>query len=269
MSRIQIKLILVILAFLTRFSLSYSQSIDYQSIFGSDWTKAAAFEKENREWIEPLLKKHNIPYPLAIAIVFPELVRYTALRDKMETTLLKTLYVNLGEYYANFSIGQLQMKPSFAESIRNQASSVLNRRSGIVFMEETEFNDIKNYRKSIVTDLEDPKIQFKYLIAFIKICDKRFKTGRMDDTTRIKFLATTYNYGLDKSIDQINSMMDKKFYNTKLFKTENYSYSDVSVFWYRQYILQKETEDILNMHEKNNEYLVVSFNKDQSEICSN
>jgi len=239
MSRIQIKLFLIILAFLTRLSLSYSQSIDYQSVFGSDWTKAEAFVAENKNWIEPLLKKHNISYPLAISVIFPELVRYSALRDKMETTLLKTLYVNLGEYYANFSIGQFQMKPSFAESIRNQAHSVLSRRSGIVFMGETEFNDIKNYRKSIVTDLEDPKIQFKYLIAFIKICDKKFKTDRMNDTTRIKFLATVYNYGIDKSIDQINSMMDKKFYNTKLFKTENYSYSDVSVFWYRQYLSEK------------------------------
>lgn len=238
MSRIQIKLILVFLAFLTLFSLSYSQSIDYQSVFGSDWTKAKAFEAENREWIEPLLKKHNISYPLAIAVIFPELIRYSALRDKMETTLLKTLYVNLGEYYANFSIGQLQMKPSFAESIRKQAPSVLSRRSGIVFMDETEFSDIKNYRKSIVTDLEDPKIQFNYLIAFIKICEKRFKISRMDEITRIKFLATAYNYGIDNSVDQINNMIDKKYYNTKLFKTENYSYSDVAVFWY-----QKETED--------------------------
>lgn len=235
MSRIQIiKLILVILALLTRFSLSNSQSINYQSVFGSDWTKAEAFEAENREWIEPLLKKHNISYPLAIAVIFPELVRYSALRDKMETTLLKTLYVNLGEYYANFSIGQLQMKPSFAESIRKQAPSVLSRRSGIVFMDETEFSDIKNYRKSIVTDLEDPKIQFNYLIAFIKICEKRFKISKMDEITRIRFLATAYNYGIDKNINQINSMMDNKYFNTKLFKTENYSYSDVAVFWYQK-----------------------------------
>jgi hypothetical protein len=237
MNRIQItKLFIVILAFITRVSLSYSQSVDYQAVFGSDWTKAEAFAAENKNWIEPLLKKHNISYPLAIAVIFPELVRYSALRDKMETTLLKTLYVNLGEYYANFSVGQLQMKPSFAESIRNQAPSVLSRRSGIAFMDETEFSDIKNYRKSIVTDLEDPKIQFRYLIAFIKICEKRFKTSRMDEITRVRFMATVYNYGIDKSFDQITSMMDKKYYNTKLFKTENYSYSDVSVFWYKQYL---------------------------------
>jgi len=218
-----------------RFTFATSQPIDYQSVFGDDWTKAEAFEMQNRIWIEPLLKKHNISYPLAIAVIFPELVRYSALRDKMETTLLKTLYVNLGEYYANFSIGQLQMKPSFAEIICIQAPSVINRRSGIVFRNETEFSDIKTFRKSIVTDLEDPKIQFNYLVAFFKICEKKYKIRMMDEITRVKFLATVYNYGIDKSKDQVNSMMNKKFYNTKLFKTENYSYSDVSLYWYRKY----------------------------------
>jgi len=220
------------------------QSIDYQSAFGIDWAKAETFEQENRKWIEPLLKKHNISYPLAMAVIFPELIRYSALRDKMEITLLKTLYINLGEYYANFSIGQLQMKPSFAESIRNKAPSVMNRRSGILFMNETEFSDIKNYRKSIVTDLEDPKIQFNYLIAFFKICEKKYSLKSMDEITRVKFLATVYNYGVDKSIDKVYGMMDKKFFNTRLFKTENYSYSDVSVYWYRKYLEKNQTEDL-------------------------
>ena len=30
-------------------------------------------------------------------------------------------------------------------------------------------------------------------------------------------------------------MIDKKFFNTKLFKTENYSYAEVALFWYNQY----------------------------------
>jgi hypothetical protein len=229
------KTLITITLLFFRFTFASSQSIDYQSVFGADWNKAETFELENRTWMEPLLQKHNISYPVAIAVIFPELVRYSALRDKMETSLLKTLYVNLGEYYANFSIGQLQMKPSFAEQIRKQSPSVMSRRSGIVFRNETEFDDIKNFRKSIVTDLEDPRIQFNYLIAFFKICEKKFKIRRMDEITRVKFLAAVYNYGIDKSIDQVNNMMDKKFFNIKLFKTENYSYSDVSVYWYRQH----------------------------------
>lgn len=212
-----------------------SQHLDYREVFGDDWEKAQTFEQENRNWMEPILTKNHISYPLAIAVIFPELVRYSALRDKMEITLLKALYINLGEEYANFSIGQFQMKPSFAEVIREKVTSVLSRRSGAIYKESTEYDDIKNFRKSIIADLEDPRTQFNYLVAFFKICDKSYSLNRMDEITRLKFLATAYNFGIDKTPSQIESMVNKKFFNTKLFKTENYSYADVSVFWYTQY----------------------------------
>jgi hypothetical protein len=217
----------------------WSQSINYQDLFGDDWKKAQAFERDNRSWMEPVLAKNHISYRLAIAIIFPELVRYSALRDKMEITLLKALYVNLGEDYANFSIGQFQMKPSFAESIREKAPAAMGRRSVITFKNRSDFDDIKDFRKSIVEDLEDTKTQINYLVAFIKICEKNYKTDRKDELASLKFLATAYNYGIDKSASQIENMIDKKFFNTKLFKTENYSYADVSLFWYNQYISDK------------------------------
>jgi hypothetical protein len=216
-------------------ALNYSQSLNYEVIFGDDWEKAILFESENRSWMEPVLARNHISYPFAIAVIFPELVRYSALRDKMEITLLKALYINLGESYANFSIGQFQMKPSFAEMVGEQAPDVLGRRSGITFKRRSEYDDIKSYRKSIVQDLEDPKTQFNYLIAFLKICEKKFRTSRNDDISSLKFQATAYNYGIDKSSAQVENMINKKFFNTKLFNTENYSYADVSLFWYMQY----------------------------------
>lgn len=218
---------------------AWSQSENYHGIFGDDWTKAVAFERENRSWMEPILARNNISYPLAIAVIFPELVRYSALRDKMEITLLKALYINLGEDYANFSIGQFQMKPSFAEIVREQLPSLMGRRSEVVFKNPSEYDDISYFRKSIVDDLENPRTEFNYLIAFIKICDKKYKLNRKDEITRLKFLATAYNYGIDKSASQIEVMINKKYFNTKLFKTENYSYSDVSVFWYKNYLSGK------------------------------
>jgi hypothetical protein len=213
----------------------WPQIINYSEIFGDNWKKAEAFEKENRSWMEPALEKNHISYPLAIAVIFPELVRYSALRDKMEISLLKTLYINLGEDYANFSIGQFQMKPSFAELIRKQAPSFLQRRSGILFKSSKEYDNILDFRRSIIKDLEDPKMQLNYLIAFIKICEKNFRTNRKDEETKVKFLATAYNYGFEKNSDEIESMTDRKFFSTKLFKTTNYSYADISLYWYKQF----------------------------------
>jgi hypothetical protein len=216
-----------------------SQSLNYPDIFGNDWKKAILFENENRSWMEPILKRNHISYPLAVAVIFPELVRYSALKDKMEITLLKTLYINLGKDYANFSVGEFQMKPSFAEMVREQSDFVLNRRSGISFKRRSQYNDIKDYRKSIVKDLEDPKTEFNYLVTFIKICEKNFRTNHMDEIPGLIFIATAYNYGIDKSSSEIEKMADRKFFNTKLFKSENYSYADVSLCWYKQYISDK------------------------------
>jgi hypothetical protein len=220
------------LLFFSLLKLSYSQQLNYREIFGDDWKKAEAFVDDNRIWMQPLLEENNISYPLAIAVIFPELVRYSALRDKMETSMLKILYINLGEEYANFSIGHFQMKPSFAEAIREKALAALERRSGLGFSRKDDFDDIVQFRKSIVKDLEDTRIQLNYLIAFMKICEHEYNLKRMDESDRVRFLSTVYNYGLGKSVEEIEGMTERKFYNTKLFSNEHYSYADVALFWY-------------------------------------
>ncbi len=148
----------------------FSQEIDYRIIFGRDWEKAKAFVSENETWMKQLSVKYDVSFALAIAVVFPELVRYSALRDRMEITLLKTLYINLGDDYANFSVGQFQMKPSFAEALYKKVP-LLKGRLRSQFREKTAYNDPRDLRSAIVRDLEDPESQFVYLIAFMKICE--------------------------------------------------------------------------------------------------
>jgi hypothetical protein len=227
-----ISILIVIL--LTLQGISSAQLPDYATIFGSDWQKAEAIERENRHWMEPVLEEHNIPYALAIAVIFPELIRYSALRDRMETTLLKTLYVNLGNEYANFSIGYFQIKPSFAEIIHMEARKAIGKRSGPLFRQPWEYDNPGIYRKSIVADLEDPATEFDYLIAFFKICEKKYRTERMEGDEKIRFLSTAYNYGIDKTREQINNMIGKKFFSTKIVSHTTYSYSDISLYRYKQ-----------------------------------
>lgn len=226
------RLLIVIILFFKYLIPVTSQPFDYKEIFGSDWEKALTFEKGNRHWMESILAKNDIPYDLAIAVIFPELVRYSALRDKMEITLLKALYINLGEQYANFSIGQFQMKPSFAEIIHKEGPSALGRKSGISFKQPDDFEHMSDYRKSIVLDLENPENEFKYVVAFFKICENKFRINRMDEREKLRFIATAYNYGINRSKEEIEFMTDKKYFNTKLIKTQNYSYAEVALFWY-------------------------------------
>jgi hypothetical protein len=230
----RVVLVLILIAGLLKTGIA--QSLNYAEIFRGDWQKALTFIEENNSWIKPVLKKYNIRYEEAVAVVFPELVRYSALRDKMETALLKTLYRNLGDDYADFSIGVFQVKPSFAEKIRDDALAVKNRKIKNLFKDRSAYPDEKAFRASIVADLEDPETELNYIIAFLKICENRFINNWPDEASKIKFLATAYNTGYWKSSDEIKAMTDKKFFNTKLFKTENYSYADVALFWYNQYI---------------------------------
>jgi len=225
--------------FIAGFQPAGSQSSDYRGIFGDDWDKAEAFERENRGWIDSALSKNHISYPVAISVIFPELVRYSALRDKMEISILKTLYINLGDDYADFSIGVFQMKPSFAERIREDAPRIAGQRKGLLD-KSSRYDDIKQFRRSVVNGLENPKTQIYYLIAFIKICQERYESDKRDIPSQIIFLSTAYNYGFDKTQPQIDSMSARKFFNTRMFKTLNYSYSDVSLYWYNQQVAAHE-----------------------------
>lgn len=215
---------------------SYSQSLNYDVLFGDDWRKALQFVDLNEKWMRPLLERHQISYAAGVAVVFPELVRYSAISDKMETSMLKTLYRNLGNDYADFSVGVFQVKPSFAERIREEVSLMEGWRMKSFFMKKNSYKNLREYRGAIISDLENPKSEFKYIIAFITICEKLFPQVSENDTSKIRFLATAYNTGFWKSEEEIKRMSYSRFYNTKLFKTENYSYADVSLFWYKQYI---------------------------------
>jgi hypothetical protein len=217
--------------------IAYTQQVDYSEIFGNDWQKALDFVEENNVWIKPALKKYGIPYAEAVAVVFPELVRYSALRDKMEITLLKTLYRNLGDDYADFSVGVFQVKPSFAEKIIEESRGT---RTGRLFETRNKFPNDYQFRAYVVSDLEDPEREFRHIIAFMKICEKKFMINSEDEASRIKFLAAAYNTGFWKGEEEIRSMEDKKFFNTKLFKTENYSYADVSLLWYNHYLQNRD-----------------------------
>jgi hypothetical protein len=210
------------------------QSLNYPEIFGADWKKAEQFVADNESWIKPVLEKYNVNYLEAIAVVFPELVRYSALRDKMEITLLKALYINLGEDYANFSIGHFQMKPSFAEMLINEGRSLSRRKKPLV-NDSTGYENIRNYRAAIVSSLEDVHSQLDYLVIFFKISGKRFDLKKMDDDqSRIRFLATAYNYGFLHSEKEITEMSARKFYSTKLIPRDLYSYADISLYWYNE-----------------------------------
>lgn len=207
--------------------------VDYGKIFGTNWLKAEEFVEKNREWIKPMLDKYDIGFDEAMAIVFPELVRYSALRDKIEITLLRALYVNTGSEYADFSVGPFQMKPSFAERVLEFASQAFPPVPELYYGKNRGEKNSWQYRASVLGDLENIRTQLLYLACFIKICESEFELPPAESEERIAFLATAYNCGFRKTHQEIIRMQERKFFTDMLQGPPYYSYCDISVYWFK------------------------------------
>ncbi len=209
--------------------------VDYLSAFGDHWVNAEQFVKENEGFFKARADHFGISYGEVISIVFPELVRYSAIRNKIEVTLLKTLYVYKGPAYADFSIGVFQMKPSFAERIRNEANASGDTSILALFGGGEFIPGERDHRRRIVLEMETPAGQFNYLLAFYLLCEKKFNLAEtVEIPEKIRFYATAYNCGFFNSEEYIRAKLDKKFFSVTTLKTGPfYSYSDIAAFYYK------------------------------------
>jgi len=218
------------------FSFCYNQNSDFFYKFESsyeqeiDW--ANSYIDSNYELIKNTFKKNNVELSLGLSIIFPEMVRYNYLKDQIEITLNKILYVNGGSDYSDLSIGVLQMKPSFIERLSN--SKKLNQYD-LLFNFKNEDNESK--RKIIINRLQDLEWQLLYLCYFINLITEKVDFSNEAFHEKLKYLATAYNSG-----SWYNEKVNKKYSVTKSYpygnesnKINQYSYSDISLYYYDKY----------------------------------
>jgi len=229
-----LKYLYVFVFILVSFAPRY-QGEDFRQAFGHDYKKADEWMRENYSDFKSKAVVYGIPVRKLQAIVFPEIIRYNAVYDFIETTALSLLYVESGNRYADFSIGCFQMKPSFAEQIEEEAEELLTANicqqlgfSGLMIP------DTKENREARITRLSSLEGQLQYLLAFYMICELKLKDEKFNnETDRLRLLATSYNSGYNEPISEIRSAMKKKeFYTGKFITSSRYNYSDISVFWY-------------------------------------
>ncbi|HOO84566.1 MAG TPA: hypothetical protein PLS94_08390 [Prolixibacteraceae bacterium] len=168
---------------------------------------------------------------LASAIVFPELLRYSKLRDIIETEALKTLYVQYGTQYANFSIGPFQMKPSFAEDL--ERASLQNR---FYYFLPSDTLASNKARLNRIKRLANSEGQMHYLFVFVQLMNLKFEAHQFESLReRVGLYATAYQAGYNLSIDELKQKQYGQFYHTDLLphkKTKYYSYSAISLSYY-------------------------------------
>lgn len=207
----------------------------YNIIFGYDYHCAEVILEKN-QWMHDTLENNGFEPDFALAVIFPELVRYSAISDYVETKALEVLYVQYGPEYADFSVGLFQMKPSFAEQIEEDIYRFgLLKDYPSLSVLHPRINDNPHLRKERITRLKDEYFQLKYLEAFLLIMQKRYP-GILNKPVedQLVFYATAYNSGYRKGEKQILKESSRSYFYTGLTEPEKkFCYAHIAVDYFQ------------------------------------
>jgi hypothetical protein len=207
---------------------------DFRKIFSTDYDKATQFLVEEEKWMDAVIYSHGLKPTEVKAVVFPELIRYNSIQDKIETFALESLYIKNGKAYANFSIGRFQIKPSFCENVeadfmRTFGVSELKR-----ILQTSGDDTIQNVasRGARLQRIKNKQLQLTYVCLFFKVMEKEYPTWKTEKE-KVKFFAAAYNSDYRKSADEIGKFIPKKFFHTGFVAARKYSYADIAWYYFR------------------------------------
>ncbi len=212
------------------------QAVDFPRIFGKSYKAALDFVSRS-DAATLAFGSSGIEPREAWAVVFPELIRWSALADLIQTSNLQSLYVQYGAGYSDFSIGRFQMKPSFAETLESDFNKLLGpdeQRS--IRAGRFETADTVENRRARVRRLADPEDQVRYLIIFFRVMDRLYRAERWDSgEEKVRFFAAAYNSGYRSGAARIRRESGRNRFHMGLFPAKPYySYSEIAAdFWRR------------------------------------
>jgi hypothetical protein len=210
---------------------------DYAKIFGRNYRQALDFIQRNRR-IDETFRICDIDPAFAWAVVFPEMIRWSALSDVIETSNLRALYVQFGKGYSDFSVGRFQMKPSFAETLESDFNRLLDRsekeRIGLAAFETADSVESRRARVERLTDLDG---QVRYLIAFIRVMERIYARETWPSVEdKLRFFATAYNTGYRRGaavLKRDSTLL--RFHTGIIFSKPAYSYAGIALDFFRKF----------------------------------
>ena len=204
-------------------------AVNYSKVFGSNWSAAKRYVSEHHKEWQQEFDLFGVDSRVAVAIVFPELIRYSMWQDEIERIAVNGLYVSKGKNGANFSIGRFQMKPSFAEEVEQAwNSSSLSKEFGFVF----NLQQNNEARRSRIRRLSTMQGQCRYLAIFIRLQQQLHpQLSHLPAKEQVRLLATAYNGSFSASWDEIIKMRHQSHFHTDVIKTRTtryYCYADIA-----------------------------------------
>jgi hypothetical protein len=224
---------------LSLFVLSCSMDFpDYQRELSPDYNRALQYLREHRSQIDRKISRSSSARGIMISVVFPEIIRYSLVRDLIETKSLELGYVHKGKDFVDFSIGRFQMKPSFAENLErvlHSSPGLSKRHDGLA---QNEGKSTQAARKKRLQRLKKLNGQLTYLMAFYDVVRERFPGLKTQPLPyQVQFFAAAYNHGFMSDRQEVEKWMDRACYPYGTgVPGKQYSYSRVALyFWNHHY----------------------------------
>jgi len=214
----------------------YGTSVDYSKVWPEDFQYAVQFIKAHNHIIHEVFNENDELASMTLSVGFPEMLRYNAFKDFFETKSLEVAYVKYGLEAVDFSIGEFQMKPSFAESLENEVEDcgeLIDLREVLSYSHLNK----QQIRKERIERLKDMKWQLIYMKAFTLFMFEKYPNLKTeDDEFKVAFLASAYNYGFQSSFIEIeNWTRVHAFPHGLKANVEQYAYSDIAAFYYKNF----------------------------------
>jgi hypothetical protein len=216
---------------------TFGTSIQYEHELSPDYNRGLEYLKEHKTNFNRRLNDNQEKKAILVSVVFPEIVRYSLVRDLLETKSLEIGYVSKGSGFVDFSVGRFQMKPSFLESIERVIKSsgeLSDKYQNIIHY--TSANE-KAVRKERIERLKSFQWQLSYLEAFYDITITRSPFLKKKTLQyKVSYLATAYNHGFLSDRREIEYWMSQKTYPYGTgVNGEQYAYSRVARYFYNKH----------------------------------
>ena len=211
---------------------SINEGVRYEKIFGKDYRNAVDYFIKNKKTLVVALNQFNTPKEIIIPVIFPEKIRYSLIQDLFETEAVKIVYVNYGSKYVDFSIGDFQLKPSFAENIEKDILKYPDLKEKYQKFLRYKQSDLKEIRKNRTERLESLNFQLIYISAFYDIVTHKFDLKDKTEAEKIQFIASCFNSGYHFSQKEIEKHIAYKYFPYgKSYKGPQYAYTKVALYF--------------------------------------
>ncbi|MDR2535912.1 MAG: hypothetical protein LBD29_07775 [Treponema sp.] len=202
----------------------------YRAAFAYNCLEAELYIEE----IQPLLGaalEDPMLTSVGIAVIFPELTRYSYIRDVAETKLLELSYILGGN--TDFSIGLLQMKPSFAKMIEDDSDDYCKQRFPSLFQTGADEQKTRGLR---ILRLKSLQRQVEYLAVFLRLMTKTFPQFSGEPETMVRIFSAAYNAGYKLSLQDLEVHAESYYFPYgkygKSGTREQYSYTEIALDYY-------------------------------------